>query len=119
MTIEFKLPAVAEGVESVDIADILVSEGDTIEAGAIICEVETDKSVAEVDCPHAGTISKILVSTGQSVAVGSTLVIIEETAGASSSGPADAKPDASAAASQADSPAPPAESEPAAEAESE
>ncbi|MCP4785743.1 MAG: pyruvate dehydrogenase [Fuerstiella sp.] len=77
MAIEFKLPAVAEGIESVDIAEILVAEGDRIEAGAIICEVETDKSVAEVDSPHGGTIAKILVATGQSVPVGTPLVLIE------------------------------------------
>ena len=49
MAIEFKLPAVAEGIESVDIAEILVAEGDKIEAGAVICEVETDKAVAEIE----------------------------------------------------------------------
>ncbi|HIK92668.1 MAG TPA: hypothetical protein EYG03_11885, partial [Planctomycetes bacterium] len=81
MAIEFKLPAVAEGIESVDIAEILVAEGDTIEAGAIICEVETDKSVAEVDCPHGGTIAKILVKTGQSVPVGTPLVLIDTATG--------------------------------------
>ncbi len=88
MTIEFKLPAVAEGIESVDIAEILVAVGDTIEANAVICEVETDKSVAEVECPHAGKITKILVSTGQSVNVGATLVELEAAEGAVSSSPA-------------------------------
>ena len=58
MATEFKLPEVSEGVESVDIAEILVAEGDTIDAGTIICEVETDKAVAEIECPHAGTITK-------------------------------------------------------------
>ena len=87
MTIEFKLPAVAEGIESVDIAEILVSVGDTIEANAVICEVETDKSVAEVECPHAGNITKILVSAGQSVNVGAALVEIEATEGAAKSVP--------------------------------
>ena len=79
MAIEFKLPAVAEGIESVDIAEILVAEGDTIEAGAVICEVETDKSVAEVDCPYNGTITKLLVAPGQTVAIGAPLVLLETT----------------------------------------
>lgn len=77
MAIEFKLPPVSEGVESVDVAEIRVAVGDTIEAGAVICEVETDKSVAEVECPHAGKITKILVEAGQSVAVGTPLVLLE------------------------------------------
>ena len=52
MAIEFKLPEVSEGVTSVDVADIRVKAGDVIEAGAIVCEVETDKAVAEIPCPH-------------------------------------------------------------------
>jgi pyruvate dehydrogenase E2 component (dihydrolipoamide acetyltransferase) len=80
MTIEFKLPEVSEGVESVDIAEMMVSPGDVIDAGAIICEVETDKAVAEIECPHAGTIKEVLVSEGDSVSIGSGLLIIEESA---------------------------------------
>ena len=78
MAIEFKLPEVSEGVESVDVAEMLVAEGDVIEAGTIICEVETDKAVAEIECPHSGTISKILVAAGDSISVGHPLVIIED-----------------------------------------
>ena len=92
MAIEFKLPAVAEGIESVDIAEILVAEGDRIEAGAVICEVETDKSVAEVDCPHSGTIAKILVAPGQSVSVGEPLVLLETASESDSAPTADVPP---------------------------
>ena len=56
MSIEFKLPEVSEGVTTVDVAEVRVKEGDVIEAGAIVCEVETDKAVAEINCPHAGKI---------------------------------------------------------------
>ncbi|MCP4170429.1 MAG: pyruvate dehydrogenase [Fuerstiella sp.] len=80
MAIEFKLPEVAEGIESVDIAEILVAEGDRIEPGAVICEVETDKSVAEIDCPYSGTVARILVSPGQTVPVGTPLVLLEDAA---------------------------------------
>ncbi len=92
MAIEFKLPAVAEGIESVDIAEILVAEGDRIVAGAVICEVETDKSVAEVDCPHSGTITKILVAPGQSVPVGAPLVLLETNSESDSAPTADVPP---------------------------
>ena len=78
MTIEFKLQEVSEGVESVDIAEIMVSAGDVIDAGAIVCEVETDKAVAEIECPHAGTVKEILVTEGESVAIGASLLVIEE-----------------------------------------
>ncbi|MEO2018056.1 MAG: 2-oxo acid dehydrogenase subunit E2 [Fuerstiella sp.] len=111
MAIEFKLPAVAEGIESVDIAEILVAEGDTIEAGAIICEVETDKSVAEVDCPHGGTITKIFVTTGQTVPVGAPLVLIETSKGTTKASEAVSEP-AATQAEGGDDTAPP-KSEPA------
>jgi len=91
MAIEFKLPEVSEGVESVDIAEILVKEGEVIESGAVICEVETDKAVAEITCPHAGRIEKILVSGGDSVAIGTPLVLIDDAAGAESAGDASAE----------------------------
>jgi pyruvate dehydrogenase E2 component (dihydrolipoamide acetyltransferase) len=77
MPIEFKLPEVSEGVTSVDVADVRVKEGDVIEAGAVICEVETDKAVAEIPCPHAGRIEKLLIKTGDSVSVGQPLLVIE------------------------------------------
>jgi len=80
MTIEFKLPEVSEGVESVDIAEVMVSPGDKIDAGTVICEVETDKAVAEIECPHAGTIKEVLFSEGDSVSIGSGLLIIDESA---------------------------------------
>ena len=77
MAIEFKLPEVSEGVQSVDIAEVRVAEGDVIEAGAVICEVETDKAVAEINCPHAGTISKLMIKAGDTVSIGAPLVMIE------------------------------------------
>jgi len=98
MTIEFKLQEVSEGVESVDIAEILVSAGDVIDAGAVVCEVETDKAVAEIECPHAGTIKDILIAEGDSVAIGATLLMIEESSEANGASVAAQSPAASATA---------------------
>ncbi len=92
MTIEFKLPKISEGVESVDVAEIMVAAGDVIDAGAIVCEVETDKAVAEIECPHAGTVKEILISEGDSVAIGASLLVIEESALSNGASPA-AEPD--------------------------
>ena len=84
MSIEFKLPEVSEGVTSVDVAEVRVKEGDVIEAGAIVCEVETDKAVAEINCPHAGRISKLLIKPGDKLNVGQPILMIESTNGAAS-----------------------------------
>ncbi|MFN9219348.1 MAG: 2-oxo acid dehydrogenase subunit E2 [Planctomyces sp.] len=107
MAIEFKLPEVSEGVTSVDVAEIRVKEGDVIEAGAIICEVETDKAVAEIPCPHAGRITRLLISSGMSISPGTTILEIEtDNAGAAAAAPA--KPAAPAAAAPTPPPAAPA-----------
>ncbi|HEX6983938.1 MAG TPA: 2-oxo acid dehydrogenase subunit E2 [Planctomycetaceae bacterium] len=79
MAIEFKLPEVSEGVKTADVSDILVSEGDVIEAGQVVVEVETEKAVAPVECPHAGRVAKVHVSPGDSVPIGATLLTIEQT----------------------------------------
>jgi len=91
MAIEFKLPEVSEGVTKVDVADIRVKEGDVIEAGAIICEVETDKAVAEIPCPHAGKITRLLISSGMSVSPGTPILEID-TAAAGATAAAAPKP---------------------------
>ncbi len=88
MSIEFKLPEVSEGVTTVDVAEVRVKEGDVIEAGAIVCEVETDKAVAEINCPHAGSISKLLIKSGDKLKVGQSILIIEATNGTASVTPA-------------------------------
>lgn len=51
MAIEFKLPEVSEGVESADIAELHVKEGDTITANQIVAEVETEKRWRKLNVP--------------------------------------------------------------------
>ena len=91
MSLEFKLPEVSEGVTSVDVAEVRVKEGDVIASGAIICEVETDKAVAEIACPHAGTITKVLIKSGDKINVGQPILLME-TSGASAPVASAAKP---------------------------
>lgn len=86
MSIDFKLPEVSEGVTSADVSDVLVSEGDVIEAGQMVVEVETEKAVAPVECPHAGRVAKIHVAAGDTIEIGATLLTIEETSDAEGEG---------------------------------
>ena len=85
MPTEFKLPAISEGVEAVDIADILVSEGDTVSPDQNVVEVETDKAAMEVPIGFGGRVTKIHVSAGDNVPVGAVLLTIEESSDAASS----------------------------------
>ena len=91
MSLEFKLPEVSEGVTSVDVAEVRVKEGDVIASGAIICEVETDKAVAEIACPHAGTITKVLIKSGDKINVGQPILLMETSGASAPTAPA-AKP---------------------------
>lgn len=95
MSIEWELPNLGEGVTEADIADILVSEGDQIEADQVVMELETEKAVLELPCPHAGKIEKLLVSTGQTIQVGQKILVLSGN-GASASGPETAAKPASA-----------------------
>jgi len=78
MAIDFKLPELGEGVQSADVSRIHVSEGDQIEAGQNIMELETEKAVADLPCPHAGTVTKLHVSEGDTIEIGQTIATIEE-----------------------------------------
>ncbi len=93
MAIEIKLPELGDDIESADVLDVLVNEGDTIEKDQGIVDIETDKATAEVPSTHAGKVVKVHVSTGDSVAVGATLITLEAVAGAAAF-PATEKPPA-------------------------
>lgn len=77
MTVEFKVPELGEGVDGAEVSRIYVSEGDTIEADQEVMELETEKAVADLPCPHAGKIVKIHVSEGDEIKVGQTVLSIE------------------------------------------
>jgi pyruvate dehydrogenase E2 component (dihydrolipoamide acetyltransferase) len=105
MSIEFKLPSIGEGVTSADVAQIMVQPGDSISAGQVVMELETEKAVVELPCPHAGKLEKLLVKAGDSIQVGQAIMTIEANgAPAAKSAPAPAKP--AAAPAKSDSPKP-------------
>ncbi|MFO0534211.1 MAG: 2-oxo acid dehydrogenase subunit E2, partial [Planctomyces sp.] len=88
---EFRLPEVSEGVTKVDVASVAVKVGDTIAKGAVVCEVETDKAVAEIPSPVAGKVTAVHVSAGSSMKIGDLLLTIEavgSTAAAPAAAPA-------------------------------
>ncbi|MBU6450185.1 MAG: 2-oxo acid dehydrogenase subunit E2 [Cyanobacteria bacterium REEB67] len=74
MTVEFKLPDLGEGIHEAEIIGVKVKEGENVKEDQPIFEVETDKAVVEIPSPYAGIITKIFVSPGQTVTVGSVMV---------------------------------------------
>ncbi len=64
MPIEIRMPALSPTMEEGKLAKWLVSEGDSVKAGDVIAEIETDKATMEVEAVDEGRLSKILVPEG-------------------------------------------------------
>lgn len=86
-TIEVAVPDIGEDGE-VDVIDVLVSVGDTVEKEDGLITLETDKATMDVPSTHAGTIKEVFIKTGDKVKQG-TLVVKLETSGGSSSSAAE------------------------------
>lgn len=63
--------------DAVEVIEILVSEGDTINIEDSLITVESDKATMEIPSSHAGVIAKIKVNIGDEVSEGSLLVLID------------------------------------------
>ena len=89
-TIEVAVPDIGEDGE-VDVIDVLVSAGDTVEKEDGLITLETDKATMDVPSTHAGTIKEVFIKTGDKVKQG-TLVVKLETSGGETSAPTSEKP---------------------------
>lgn len=105
MAVEFKLPQLGEGVESGDVLEILIAEGDTIDVDQGIIELETDKATVIVPSEVAGKVLKINCAEGDTVNVGDVIISVEATSGAPAT-PAPAPEPAPAPAPEPEAPAP-------------
>ena len=89
-TIEVAVPDIGEDGE-VDVIDVLVSPGDTVEKEDGLITLETDKATMDVPSTHAGTIKEVFIKAGDKVKQG-TLVVKLETNGGEAPAPASEKP---------------------------
>ena len=79
MTSEILMPALSPTMEEGTLAKWLVKEGDSVSAGDILAEIETDKATMEFEAVDEGTIGKILVSEGsEGIKVNSPIAILIE-----------------------------------------
>jgi pyruvate dehydrogenase E2 component (dihydrolipoamide acetyltransferase) len=77
MATEIKLPRLGQGMESGTIVKWLKSEGDKVEKGEPLYELDTDKVTQEVEADASGVLLKIAVAEGE-VEVGRTIAVIGE-----------------------------------------
>ena len=66
MSTEVKLPQFGMGMSEGTLAQWLKKDGDDVKAGELLLEVETSKSINEVEAPASGRLS-ILVAAGETV----------------------------------------------------
>lgn len=103
MTINVTMPALSPTMTEGNLAKWLKKEGDKVEAGDVIAEIETDKATMEVEAVDEGVLGKIVIPEGsQGVAVNSVIaVLLEDGESASDIGSVAAAP---AVASKAEAP---------------
>jgi pyruvate dehydrogenase E2 component (dihydrolipoamide acetyltransferase) len=77
MATEVKLPRLGQGMESGTIVKWLKSEGEAVEKGDPLYELDTDKVTQEVEAEASGVLLKIAIAEGE-VDVGKTIAVIGE-----------------------------------------
>jgi 2-oxoisovalerate dehydrogenase E2 component (dihydrolipoyl transacylase) len=103
--IRFPLPDVGEGLTEAEIVQWRVAPGDRIALDQVFVEIETAKSLVELPSAFEGTVAELLVDEGNTVAVGTPILVIQTDAAeadAAAPAPSSAAPAAPAV------PAPPA-----------
>lgn len=77
MSINILMPALSPTMEVGNLVKWLVKQGDEVQAGDVIAEIETDKATMEVEAVDEGVIEKILVEEGsENVKVNSAIAVL-------------------------------------------
>ena len=79
MTIEIHVPDIGD-FDEVEVIEVLVSKGDTVQAEDSLITVESDKASMEIPSPAAGTINEVKVAVGDKVSQGSLIAMLDEAA---------------------------------------
>ena len=98
--IEVAVPDIGEDGE-VDVIDVLVNVGDTIEEEDGLITLETDKATMDVPSTHAGTVKEVFINVGDKVKQGSLVIKLETSNGAPIESVAKAEPSPTTVASPA------------------
>jgi pyruvate dehydrogenase E2 component (dihydrolipoamide acetyltransferase) len=73
---DVKLPKLGEGADSGVVVSILVKEGDSIQEGQTLLELENEKAVAPIPSPASGVVARIRVKEGDKVSAGQVILIL-------------------------------------------
>ena len=72
-TVDVRVPDIGD-FEHVEIIEVLVSEGDSVNVEDSIITLESDKATMEIPAPHSGTVSSIAVKVGDKVSEGDLIL---------------------------------------------
>jgi 2-oxoisovalerate dehydrogenase E2 component (dihydrolipoyl transacylase) len=84
----FNLPDIGEGIAEAEIVAFHVKPGDRVEEDQQIADMMTDKATVEMESPVAGTVVEVAGEVGDTIAIGSMLVVIETEGDAADEAPA-------------------------------
>jgi 2-oxoglutarate dehydrogenase E2 component (dihydrolipoamide succinyltransferase) len=93
MTVEVLVPEMGESVLEATVTEWLKNEGDYVNVGDVLVELETDKVNLEVGAKSAGKLAKIKVEQGEDVEVGDVLGEIDEQAGGEETPESESEPE--------------------------
>src|SRR5262249_44708568 len=105
MATELTMPPLGEGIESADVLEVKVREGDTVKTGQVLAVVQAEKVTAELEANEPGRVAKVLVHNGDTLRVGQPYIALE----AAEARPEAPRPQSAEAKREAPPPKPPAE----------
>lgn len=73
----FRLPDIGEGIAEAEVVAWHVKIGDTVAEDAPLADMMTDKATVEMESPVSGIVRELAGEVGDSIPIGSTLVVIE------------------------------------------
>ena len=88
----FNLPDIGEGIAEAEIVAWHVKPGDRVEEDQQIADMMTDKATVEMESPVSGTVLEVAGEVGDTIAIGSMLVVIETESALGGGGDADEAP---------------------------
>ena len=80
-TFTFNLPDIGEGIAEAEIVAWHVKSGDRVEEDQQIADMMTDKATVEMESPVSGVVRQVAGEVGDTIAIGSMLVVIETEGG--------------------------------------
>src|SRR5215813_8919203 len=81
-TQEIYVPDIGD-FKDVDVIEVLVKAGDSVQAEQSLITVESDKATMEIPSPAAGVVKELRVKTGDKVSKGSPILLLDAAAGGS------------------------------------